>query len=401
LILWQHFKKRTVKMRKIQTLNKISSKGLDLFPRDAYEVASEFSAPDAIVLRSFKMHDMELPSSLKAIARAGAGTNNIPIDRCTEQGIVVFNTPGANANAVKELVLTGMLLASRDIIGGVNWVQSIADKGDEVAKLVEKGKSNFGGNELKGKRLGIIGLGAIGAMVANTALELGMEVVGYDPYLSVEAAWELSSEVEKATGLETLLADVDFISIHVPLLESTKHMFNSEKFAMMKDGVSIMNFARGGLVHDADMKSAIDAGKVRCYVTDFPDVNVLGVKGIIPIPHLGASTEESEENCATMAVKQVKDYLENGNIRNSVNFPNCVLPRGNCDHRITIKNHNVPNIIGEVSTTLAKNSINICDMLNKSKGDIAFNIMELSGALSEAVVGELEAIEGVISVRLI
>jgi len=388
-------------MRKIQTLNQISAKGLDRFPRDSYEVASEFVDPDAIVVRSFKMQDMEFCSNLKAIARAGAGVNNIPVDRCTDEGIVVFNTPGANANAVKELVLIGMLLASRDIIGGVNWVQSIADKGDDVAKLVEKGKSNFAGNELKGKRLGVIGLGAIGAMVANTALDLGMEVVGYDPYLSVAAAWELSSEVEKASGLETLLSDVDFITIHVPLLDSTRGMFNSEKFAMMKDGVSIMNFARGGLIDDLDMKEAIESGKVRCYVTDFPDVNVLGVKGIIPIPHLGASTAESEENCAIMAVNQVKDYLENGNITNSVNFPNCVLPRSACDQRITIKNRNVPNIIGEVSTTLANHNINICDMLNKSRGDIAFNIMDINGDLTEAVVSELESIEGVITVRVI
>jgi D-3-phosphoglycerate dehydrogenase len=388
-------------MKKILTLNKISSKGLDLFPRDDYEVASEFSSPDAIVLRSFKMHDMELPKSLKAIARAGAGTNNIPIDKCTKQGIVVFNTPGANANAVKELVLTGMLLASRDVVGGVEWVQSIKDEGDNVSKLVEKGKSNFAGNELSGKRLGVIGLGAIGAMVANTALELGMEVVGYDPYLSVEAAWELSSEIEKATGLETLLSNVDYISIHIPLLESTKNTFNAKKFDMMKDGVKIMNFARGGLVEEDDLKEALKSGKVSCYVTDFPNANILGVKGIIPIPHLGASTEESEENCATMAVNQVKDYLENGNIRNSVNFPNCILPRGDCENRITVKNSNVPNIIGEISTTLAKNSINICDMLNKSRGDIAFNIMDFNGDFSDTIKEELEAIDGVIAVRLI
>jgi D-3-phosphoglycerate dehydrogenase len=388
-------------MRKIQTLNKISSKGLDLFPRDEYEVASEFLEPDAIVLRSFKMHDMKFPTSLKAIARAGAGTNNIPIDRCSEQGIVVFNTPGANANAVKELVLTGMLLASRDIVGGIEWVESIADKGDEVSKLVEKGKSNFAGNELKGKKLGVIGLGAIGAMVANTALDLGMEVVGYDPYLSVEAAWELSSEVEKATGLETLLGDVDYISIHIPLLDSTKNTFNSEKFAMMKDGVKIMNFARGGLVEENDLKEALKSGKVSCFVTDFPNANILGVKGIIPIPHLGASTSESEENCAVMAVNQIKDYLENGNIRNSVNFPNCVLPRGVCENRITIKNQNVPNIIGEISTILAKNNINICDMLNKSRGDIAFNIIDLNGDMSDVVIAELEAINGVMAVRVI
>ena len=388
-------------MLKIQTLNPISSKGLDLFPRDGYEVASEFSTPDAIVVRSFKMHDMELPSNLKAIARAGAGVNNIPLDRCTNQGIVVFNTPGANANAVKELVLTGLLLASRDVVGGINWVQSIADKGDEVSKLVEKGKSNFGGNELKGKRLGIIGLGAIGAMVANTALEFGMEVVGYDPYLSVEAAWELSSEIEKATGLETLLSNVDYISIHVPLLDSTKGMFNHEKFAMMKDGVSIMNFARGGLVDNADLKEALKSGKVSTYVTDFPTVDVLGVKGIIPIPHLGASTEESEENCAIMAVNQIKDYLENGNIRNSVNFPKCYLSKTVGEKRVTIANHNIPNIISEVTTVLANHNINICDLLNKSKGDIAYNIIDVNGDLTEEAINELKGIDGVITVRVI
>ena len=388
-------------MRKIQTLNKISVKGLDLFPRDEYEVASEFSEPDAILLRSFKMHDMEFPSSLKAIARAGAGTNNIPIDRCTEQGIVVFNTPGANANAVKELVLTGMLLASRDIVGGVEWTQSIANKGDEVSKLVEKSKSNFAGNELQGKRLGVIGLGAIGAMVANTAIDLGMEVIGYDPYLSVDAAWELSSEVEKATGLETLLSNVDYISIHIPLLDSTKNSFNSEKFAMMRDGVKIMNFARGGLVEENDLKEALKSGKVSCYVTDFPNANILGVKGIIPIPHLGASTAESEENCATMAVAQIKDYLENGNIKNSVNFPNCVLPRSKCKKRITIKNRNVPNMIGETSTTLAKHNINIVDMLNKSKGDLAYNIIDVDGEITDELIADIEAIDGIISVRII
>ena len=388
-------------MLKIQTLNQISTKGLNLFPRDGYEVASEFSTPDAIVVRSFKMHDMELPSNLKAIARAGAGVNNIPLDKCTEQGIVVFNTPGANANAVKELVLTGLLLASRDVVGGINWVQSIADKGDEVSKLVEKGKSNFGGNELKGKRLGIIGLGAIGAMVANTALEFGMEVVGYDPYLSVESAWELSSEIENATGLETLLANVDYISIHVPLLDSTKGMFNNEKFAMMKDGVSIMNFARGGLVDDADLKEALKSGKVSTYVTDFPTADVLGVKGIIPIPHLGASTEESEENCAIMAVNQTKDYLENGNIRNSVNFPKCYLPKTSGEKRVTIANHNVPNIISEVTTVLANHNINICDLLNKSKGDIAYNIIDVNGDLTAEAINELKGIDGVISVRVI
>ena len=387
-------------MFKIQTLNKISPNGLDLFPRDEYEVASEFSSPDGIVLRSFKMHDMDLPQNLKAIARAGAGVNNIPIDRCNEQGIVVFNTPGANANAVKELVLTGMLLASRDLVGGINWVQRIKNE-DDVAKLVEKGKSNFAGNELKGKTLGVIGLGAIGAMVANTALELGMSVIGYDPYLSVESAWELSSDIQKATGLETLLSQVDYISIHVPLLDSTKDMFNSKTFAMMRDGVKIMNFARGGLVNNSDIKEAISNGKVSCYVTDFPTADILGVKGIIPIPHLGASTAESEENCAIMAVNQIKDYLENGNIKNSVNFPKCYLSKKEDGRRITISNKNVPNIISEFTSILAKRNINICDMLNKSRGDIAYNIIDVSDEIPANVIDELTNIEGVISVRVV
>ena len=355
-------------MLKVQTLNKIASQGLDLLTHDKYEVASEFSSPDAIVLRSFKMHDMELPSSLKAIARAGAGTNNIPIDKCSDHGIVVFNTPGANANAVKELVLTGMLISARNLVNGVNWVQQIADQGDKVPALVEKGKSQFAGSELKGKTVGIIGLGAIGAMVANDALALGMKVIGYDPYISVDAAWELSSKVKKSTGLETLLKEVDFITIHVPLLPSTKEMFNAEKFAMMKDGVSIMNFARGGLVDNDAIKVALKSGKVSSYVTDFPDADLLGVDGIIPIPHLGASTSESEENCALMACEQIKDFLETGNIQNSVNFPNCALPMKEGYSRLIIANKNIPNMISEITTLLAENSINIGDMLNKSKG---------------------------------
>jgi len=387
-------------MFKIQTLNKISPKGLDLFPRDKYEVASEFSSPDGIVLRSYKMHDMELPDSLKAIARAGAGVNNIPIEKCTQKGIVVFNTPGANANAVKELVLAGMLIASRDIIGGVNWVQSLKGK-EDIAKLVEKGKSNFAGNELKGKTLGVIGLGAIGAMVANSAIELGMSVIGYDPYLSVEGAWELSSEIQKATGLETLLSQVDYISIHVPLLDSTKDMFNSKTFAMMKDGVKIMNFARGGLINNNDVKKAIKEGKVSCYVTDFPTEDILGVDGIIPIPHLGASTIESEENCAIMAVKQLRDYLENGNIKNSVNFPKCYLSKKEEGQRITISNRNVPNMISELTSILAKHNINISDMINKSRGDIAYNIIDVNSEITDSVIDELKAIDGVIRVRVV
>ncbi len=388
-------------MFKIQTLNKISPTGLDHFSRESYEVASEILNPDAIVVRSFKMHDMAFDANLKAIARAGAGTNNIPIDKCSEEGIVVFNTPGANANAVKELVLTSLFLASRDVASGVAWVQSIKDEGDNVPSLVEKNKSNFAGCEIKGKTLGVVGLGAIGAMVANNALDLGMKVVGYDPYLSVEAAWELSSKVKKATGLETLLAEVDYLTIHVPLLDSTKGMFNTEKFAMMKDGIKIINFARGGLVDDDDMIEALASGKVSSYVTDFPEAKLLGVNGVVPIPHLGASTAESEENCAVMAVEEIRDFLENGNITNSVNFPNCVLHKTTGEKRIIIANKNVPNMIGEITSLLANHSINIYDMLNKSKGDLAYNIIDVNGELSDNVIAELKSIEGIIMVRVI
>lgn len=388
-------------MFKIQTLNKISPKGLDLFSHDNYEVASEIGSPDAIVLRSFKMHDMELPETLCAIARAGAGTNNIPIDRCSEKGIVVFNTPGANANAVKEIVLTSLLLASRDIVNGIIWTQSIKDEGDDVPALVEKAKSQFGGQEIKGKKLGIVGLGAIGAMVANDALALGMEVVGYDPYLSVEAAWELSSDVKKATGLETLLSEVDYLSIHIPLLESTRGMFNSEKFAMMKDGISILNFARGGLVDNEDLKAALASGKVSTYVTDFPSADLLGVEGVIPIPHLGASTEESEDNCAIMASQQIKDYLETGNIRNSVNFPTCELSVKVGHKRLIIANKNIPNMISEITSLLADNSINIGDMLNKSKGDLAYNIIDIDGEVSQDVLDKLQEVDGIIFAKVI
>ena len=388
-------------MFKIQTLNKISPNGLDYFQRDRYEVASEILDPDAIVVRSFKMHDELFGKNLKAIARAGAGTNNIPIDKCSEKGIVVFNTPGANANAVKELVLTGLFLSSRDIAEGISWTQSIANEGDNVPALVEKNKSNFAGCEIKGKKLGVVGLGAIGAMVANNALDLGMEVVGYDPYLSVEAAWELSSKVKKATGLETLLSKVDYLTIHVPLLDNTKGLFNAEKFAMMKDGIKIINFARGPLVDDDDMLKALKSGKVSSYVTDFPEAKLLGIKGVIPIPHLGASTAESEENCAVMAVEQVRDYLENGNIKNSVNFPNCILPKTTGEKRVVITNKNIPNMIGEISSILAKNSINICDLLNKSKNNLAYNIIDVDGEVSNEVISKLQDIEGVITARVI
>jgi D-3-phosphoglycerate dehydrogenase len=388
-------------MHKIQTLNKISQTGLETLPRGSYEVASEFSDPDAIIIRSLKIHDMEFGSNLKAIARAGAGTNNIPIAKCSQQGIVVFNTPGANANAVKEAVLAALFLSARDIVGGVSWAQSIKDEGENVPALVEKNKSNFAGTEIRGKTLGVIGLGAIGAMVANDALDLGMDVIGFDPYLSVDGAWFLSNEVQKATVLETLLSKADYITIHVPLLDSTKDLLNKDRFAIMKDGAKIINFARGGIVNNKDLKEAISSGKVTRYVTDFPSSDILGVDGIIPVPHLGASTNESEENCVVMASHQLQDFLENGNIKNSVNFPECSLSRIVGDKRVLITNQNIPNMINEITSLFAKHNVNICDMINKSRDDIAYNIIDIEGEISDEVIKSLADIEGIIRVRVL
>jgi D-3-phosphoglycerate dehydrogenase len=388
-------------MYKIQTLNKIAAKGLDLLPHERYEIASEFQAPDGIIVRSFKMHDMPLPASLKGIARAGAGVNNIPIERCNEAGIVVFNTPGANANAVKELVLCGMLLASRDVVGGVAWAKSLTEPDEEIPSLIEQGKAAFAGNELKGKTLGVVGLGAIGALVAKDALALGMQVIGYDPYLSVDGAWELSNDVQKATGLETLLKNVDYLTIHVPLLPSTKAMYNAEKFSMMKPGVKIMNFARGELFHEEDLMSALQSGQVGCYVTDFPNANLIRTKGVIPIPHLGASTKESEENCAIWASRQLKNFLESGNIENSVNFPACKLPMRKGLTRLSIVNANVPNIIGEVTSLLAKEALNIDDMINQSKGEVAYMLLDVKGEVTESLLARLEAVKGIKRVRIL
>ncbi|MHC4883916.1 MAG: phosphoglycerate dehydrogenase [Planctomycetota bacterium] len=387
-------------MFKVQTLNKISSRGLDLLPREDFEVATEIPNPDGMILRSFKMHDMELPESLKGIARAGAGVNNIPVEKCTEQGIVVFNTPGANANGVKELVLTSLLLSSRDILGGVTWARGLVGEGDMVPKLVEKGKSDFAGCEIKGRKLGVIGLGAIGVMVANDAVALGMDVIGYDPFISVEAAWGMSAEVKRAAGLESLIAECDYITIHAPLTDKTKGMMNEEKFALVKKGCKLMNFARGGLVNNDAVKKALADGQLGAYVTDFPDEDLLDVEGVIPIPHLGASTEESEDNCAVMAAKQLKNFLETGNIKNSVNFPDCELPYIG-KKRIVVANKNVPNMIGQITSILAEDGINILDMLNKSRGEIGYNIIDVEGDLTEDDVKKIGAIEGVIMLKVI
>ncbi|HOA79777.1 MAG TPA: 3-phosphoglycerate dehydrogenase family protein, partial [Defluviitaleaceae bacterium] len=353
-------------MYKIKTLNKISEEGLKYFDSNKYEISDDCLNPDGIIVRSAKMHDMEFPPSLKAIARAGAGVNNIPVDLCSEKGIVVFNTHGANANGVKELVLTGLLLSSRKVVDGINWAKTLKGKGSEVAKLVEKGKSQFAGPELKGKKLGIIGLGAIGVLVANTAKSLGMEVYGYDPYISIDAAWGLSRAVHRAVSMEEIISDSDYITIHVPLLEETKNMINKEKFSLMKKGVRLLNFSRGELVNNADLLEAIKEGIVASYVTDFPTDELLDVENVIAIPHLGASTPESEDNCAVMAVQQIMDYLENGNIKNSVNFPDCEMTR-TTNYRTVVAHKNIPGMVGKITTTIANDGVNIMDMMNKSK----------------------------------
>ena len=386
-------------MFRISTMNKIAAVGLDRFDREQYEVASELNNPDAIIVRSAKLHDMEMPATLKAIARAGAGVNNIPVADCTAKGIVVFNTPGANANAVKELVIAALLLSSRGIIKGVEWTNTL--KGSEnISKQVEDGKKNFAGTEIKGKTLGIIGLGAIGVSLANAALALGMNVVGFDPYISVEAAWSLSGQVKRAKSLDSMLSKADYISIHVPFLPDTKDMIKKEKFALMKDGVKIVNFSRDGIINTADMVEALDAGKVSCYVTDFAEEALLQRDDVIVMPHLGASTKESEDNCAMMAVDEIKLFLETGNVINSVNFPACELPMGD-DYRIVLVNKNVPNMLGQITSILAKGGINITASINKQKNDYAYNIIETDSSVSDALISELTGIDGVVMVRRI
>ena len=390
-------------MFKIQTLNKISAEGLANFPRDDYEIASEILNPDAILLRSADMHSMELPASVKAVARAGAGVNNIPIPAMSEKGVVVFNTPGANANAVKELVIAALLFSSRPVHKAADWAKTLAGKGDEIPDLAEKGKSQFVGPEIKGKTLGVIGLGAIGAMVANTAIGLGMDVIGYDPYISVDAAWSLSRAVHKAESLESLLSKSDYVSLHIPQTNDTKGFINADRINMMKKGVRLLNFARGGLVVNKDVIAAIEAGKIAQYITDFTDEELLANDKVICLPHLGASTPEAEDNCAFMAVKQLKDFLERGNIVNSVNFPKTYLdaqiPAGGT--RLCIANKNVPNMVGQISTILADAKLNIEGMVNQNRADLAYNLIDVSCPVSDDVVAKLKSIEGVINVRCI
>jgi len=387
-------------MFKIQTLNKISPAGLSLLPYDRYESASEITNPDAVLVRSYNMLDMTLPENLLAIGRAGAGVNNIPVDHCTEKGIVVFNTPGANANAVKELVLAALFLSSRNIIEGINWAKSLKGQGEEVPKLIEKGKSNFAGPEILGKTLGIIGLGAIGRLVANAAEAMGMKVIGFDPYISVDSAWGLSQHVQKAKGFEHLLSKSDYLSLHVPLTNDTKGFLDKSKFQMMKDGVRILNFARGGLVNEKDLIEALNINKVSCFVTDFPNDLLIKHDKIITIPHLGASTPESESNCAVMAVNQLRDYLENGNIKNSVNFPEAEMPR-NGGFRLCIVNENIPKMVGQITTVLANENINIEDMLNRHHEAIAYNIIDVNQEITSDQIKNIQKINGVIRVRVI
>lgn len=386
-------------MYTVKCLNPISKQGLDLFTSE-FEVIDDLSAADAVLVRSAGMHDLEIPDSLLAVARAGAGVNNIPLEEYAKRGITVFNTPGANANGVKELVVAGLLLASRDIIGGYNWVKENADT-PELAKVVEKQKKLYAGNELKGKSIGVIGLGAIGVLVANICNRLGMKVYGYDPYVSVRSAWSLSRMVNHSSSLDELYTKCDYITVHVPYMDSTKEMINKEAIAKMKEGVTILNFARGELVENKAVMDGLQSGKVKHYVTDFPNEEVAGMDGIITIPHLGASTEESEENCAEMAVEQMMNYLANGNIVNSVNYPNCDLGEIDSEARITVHHKNLPNMIGQLTAILAEDDHNIVNMLNKSKGDWAYSIFDVEKKPSKDIIQKMKEIEGVVRVRVL
>lgn len=386
-------------MRKIHCINAISKYGTDLLTAN-YELTDDLSQAEGVLVRSAAMHDVEFGDSLLAIARAGAGVNNIPLERCAENGIVVFNTPGANANGVKELVLAGMLLAARDITGGIAWCQDNKDD-ENIAKTVEKAKKAFAGYEIKGKKLGVIGLGAIGAEVANAAAALGMEVYGYDPYISINAAWGLSRDVKHITSVDSIYQECDYITVHVPLMDATKGMIDEKALEQMKDGVVVLNFARDRLVDDDAMEAALKSGKVRRYVTDFPNPKSVNMEHVIAIPHLGASTEESEDNCAKMAVKEMMDYLENGNIRNSVNYPNCDMGICRTASRVAVFHLNIPNMIGQVTGTLASGNVNISDMTNKSRDKFAYTLLDLESPADEATIGKLKNIEGVLRVRVI
>lgn len=386
-------------MTKVNCLNPIAACGMDLFTDD-FEVTDDYAAADAVLVRSAAMHDLELSDKLVAVARAGAGVNNIPLDKCADKGIVVFNTPGANANGVKEIVIAGLLLASRDLIGGYNWVKENASD-ENIGKAVEKQKSKYAGCEVMGKKLGVIGLGAIGAKVANIGFRLGMDVYGYDPYVSVDAAWRLSSHVKHITNVEDIFRECDYISVHVPALDSTKGMINKAAFDMMKDGVKILNFARDILVNDDDMIEALASGKVSKYVTDFPNAKIAGVDNVITLPHLGASTAESEDNCAIMAVKQIMDFIENGNITNSVNYPACNAGKCQAEARVCVCHKNIPNMITQFTGAFSAKGINVSDMVSKSRGEYAYSVFDISAKADDATISAISGIDGVLKVRVI
>ncbi|KKB44060.1 phosphoglycerate dehydrogenase [Bacillus thermotolerans] len=391
-------------MYTIKTLNNIAQVGLNILDTEKFTIDNDSDNPDGILVRSFNMHDMELGSNLKAIARAGAGVNNIPTDACAEKGIVVFNTPGANANAVKELVLTTLMASSRNVFSGLMWTRGLEGEGENIPKLVEAGKKQFVGKEIKGKTLGVIGLGAVGMHVANDALALDMDVIGFDPFISVNTAWNLSRNVQRAMTIEQLFAQSDYITVHVPLTDSTEGMFNEKAFDIMKEGVHILNFSRGELVNEQDMAVALESGKVGKYITDFPNENVLKMKNAIAIPHLGASTKESEENCAIMAAREIKDYLETGNIVNSVNMPNASLPYTG-KRRVTVYHKNVPNMVGQITSGLSERHLNIADMVNRSRGDYAYTMIDIDNEVAEDVLTELKTaidkVDGVVMSRII
>ncbi len=387
-------------MFKILTLNNISVKGLDRLPRERYEIASEIRHPDAILLRSFKMHGMEIPASLKAVGRAGAGVNNIPVAEMSKRGIPVFNAPGANANAVTELVVAGMLLAARNICQAWDYARRLEGDDAALSKQVEAGKKDFVGFELPGRTLGVIGLGAIGVLVANTAVKLGMRVMGYDPQITVQSAWRLSSKVQQARSLDDLLAQSEMVSFHVPLVDATRHMINRDRLGFMKKGVTILNFAREGIVDDQAVVEGIKSGKIHAYVCDFPSNLLKNQPRVITLPHLGASTNEAEENCAVMVADQVRDFLDDGNIANSVNFPEVMMPRTE-GHRVAIANANVPNMVGQISTAMADAKLNIIDMLNKSRGDLAYTLIDVNQSVPEKALDKIRGIDGVLALRVL
>jgi len=388
-------------MNKILTLNNISVAGLEKFPRENYEIASEIQHPDGILLRSYKMHDMDIPESLKAVGRAGTGVNNIPVDKMSALGIPVFNAPGANANAVKELVLAGMLMSARHIGPAWEFAKSQDGTDEEISKAVEAGKKIFGGFELPGKTLGVVGLGAIGRAVAKVAEDLGMNVIGFDPGLTVEGAWMISSSVEQAASFDAMLPKIDFLTFHVPLIDVTRNMLNADRIKLLKKGATILNFARGGIIDDAAMAEGLKSGHIYGYINDFANNTLKDVPNVITLPHLGASTQDAEDNCAIVVSENVREYLENGNVKLSVNFPEITMPKAEGCHRITIANSNVPNMLGQISSLLADANLNIVDMVNKSKGELAYTIVDVNDAVATEIVDTLEAIEGVLSVRVL